>query len=80
MGVTPTGTKEDIEGGRNVPTLGMGDVIMGNVKKKTREHAEKQQEEQIRLEKEALERKKIEADLRKKQELADAKMAARREE
>lgn len=80
MGVTPQGTKDDIKDGRNVPTLGMGDVLMGNVKKRTREHAEKMQEEQIRIEKESLERKKIEADLRKKQELADAKMAARREE
>ena len=51
MGVEANATKADDEQAREVPTIGLGDVLTGNVKKKAREFAEKQEEDRIREEK-----------------------------
>jgi hypothetical protein len=40
-GSNPAASRDEAENAKNVPNLNMKDVILGNVKKKSRQHAEK---------------------------------------
>ena len=77
MGSNAHTSKEQADEARSIPTLGMSDVILGNIQQKAREHAELEAEVAIKKEKEELLRLE-EEELRLKKEAENEKIEARR--
>ena len=57
MGIGSNGGKRDTDHGKDVPSLAMSDVILGNVKKRAREHQDKTLQDNIHSEKDNIEKR-----------------------